>query len=175
MEKSWKYRSVWWLVYTFFFRFIPSPFHRVRIFLLRLFGASIAWNCFVYPSVSIWSPRNLTMKSGSALGPRVNCYNPGAITIGVNSTISQDVHLCSATHDVDRQVIIKTPVMPLIRAPITVKDYCWIAADVFVGPGVTVHDGVVVGARSVVVTSLDSWAVYVGNPAKFTGKNLSKS
>ena len=169
------YRGVWWIVYSLIFRIIPSPLHKLRICILRIFGAHIAWNCSVYPSVTIWSPRNLTMKSGSALGPRVNCYNPGHITIGVNSTISQGSHLCSGTHDVDRRMVIKTPFMPLITKPIIIKDYCWITADVFIGPGVTVHDGVVVGARSVVVTSLDSWAVYVGNPAKYTGKNLYKN
>lgn len=174
MKSSRIYRGIWWVTYSTLFRFIPSPFHKVRIFLLRIFGARIAWNCSVYPSVSIWSPRNLTMKSGSALGPRVNCYNPGAITIGINSTISQGSHLCSGTHDVDRRMVIKAPFMPLITRSIIIKDYCWITADVFIGPGVTVHDGVVVGARSVVVSSLDSWAVYAGNPAKFTGKKLFK-
>lgn len=165
------YRGIWWVVYSFLFRFIPAPFHKLRILILRIFGANIAWSCSVYPSVNIWSPINLTMKSGSALGPRVNCYNPGKISIGLHSTVSQGTHLCSGTHDVERQMVIETPDMPLITKPIIIKDFCWITADVFIGPGVTVNDGVVVGARSVVVCSLDSWAVYAGNPAKFK-KNL---
>ena len=175
MKISRIYRGIWWVVYALIFRNVPTPFHQVRIGILRFFGARIAWNCSVYPSVNIWSPRNLTMKSGAALGPRVICYNPGPITIGVNSTISQGSHLCSGTHNVDRRMVIKTPAMPLITKAITIKNYCWITADVFIGPGVTINDGVVVGARSVVVTSLDSWALYAGNPAKFTGKVLLKN
>ncbi|EKO36170.1 transferase hexapeptide repeat protein [SAR86 cluster bacterium SAR86E] len=160
------YRGIWWITYFFVFRFIPNPFHKIRIFLLRLFGASIAWNCAVYPSVSIWSPRNLTMQSGSALGPRVICYNPGNISIGKNTTVSQGCHLCSGTHDVERASIRTNPFMKLVTKPIIIKDYCWITADVYIGPGVTVNDGVVVGARSVVVKSLSSWSVYAGNPVK---------
>jgi putative colanic acid biosynthesis acetyltransferase WcaF len=42
----------------------------------------------------------------------------------------------------------------------------WLAADVFVGPGVTVGTGAVVGARSNVFTDLPPWKVCVGSPAK---------
>nr|WP_276611693.1 hypothetical protein [Thiorhodococcus mannitoliphagus] len=54
-----------------------------------------------------------------------------------------------------------------MTAPITVGADAWITADVFVGPGVTIGDGVVVTARSSVFDDLPSWTVVRGNPAVF--------
>lgn len=165
MKDNFFYRSVWSLVSSTVFRLVPTPFHKLRILILRMFGASVSWDCFVYPSVSIWSPRNLEMKSGSTLGPRVICYNPGKIMVGINSTVSQGVHLCSGTHDIVRENIKRSPYMPLITAPIEIKNFCWLTADVFVGPGVTINEGVIVSARSVVTKSLNGWSLYAGMPA----------
>jgi putative colanic acid biosynthesis acetyltransferase WcaF len=55
--------------------------------------------------------------------------------------------------------------MPLLRPPIVVEDYAWVAADAFVGPGVTVHEGAILGARGVALRDLEAWHIYSGNPA----------
>jgi putative colanic acid biosynthesis acetyltransferase WcaF len=56
--------------------------------------------------------------------------------------------------------------MPLVTAPIVIGDNAWLAADVFVGPGVTIGELSVVGARSVVVRDLPAHAVCVGQPCR---------
>ncbi len=55
--------------------------------------------------------------------------------------------------------------MRLVTAPITIGAGAWITADVFVGPGVTVGEGAVVGARSSVFKDVPAWTVVAGNPA----------
>jgi putative colanic acid biosynthesis acetyltransferase WcaF len=50
--------------------------------------------------------------------------------------------------------------------PIVIKDQVWLCADVFVGPGVTIGQGAVVGARSSVFTDLPAWKICLGSPAK---------
>jgi putative colanic acid biosynthesis acetyltransferase WcaF len=55
--------------------------------------------------------------------------------------------------------------MPLERPPIEVGDDAWICADAFVGPGVSVGAGAILGARGVAMRSLDPWMIYGGNPA----------
>jgi putative colanic acid biosynthesis acetyltransferase WcaF len=42
----------------------------------------------------------------------------------------------------------------------------WICTDAFVGPGVTVGEGAIVGARAVVVKDVPPRAIMVGNPAR---------
>jgi putative colanic acid biosynthesis acetyltransferase WcaF len=54
----------------------------------------------------------------------------------------------------------------LIARPICVCDDVWIAAEVFVGPGVTIGNGCVLGARACAFGDLDAWMVYRGNPAR---------
>jgi len=66
--------------------------------------------------------------------------------------------------------------MPLMTAPITIGDWVWITADVFVGPGVTIGDGAVVTARSSVFSDIPPWMVAKGNPAApVKARKLNKS
>lgn len=50
---------------------------------------------------------------------------------------------------------------------IKINDYAWVAADAFIGPGVTIGEGAVVGARAVVFKDVAPWTVVGGNPAQF--------
>ena len=154
-------RVGWNWVWTFLYRPSPRPFHGWRRFLLRCFGAKIGRGVHAYPAAKIWAPWNLEMGDYSCLSQNVDCYCVAKIKIGAHATVSQYSFLCAASHDVER------PHMPLIMAPITIADGAWIAADVFIGPGVTVGEGAVVGARSSVFRSVEPWSVVVGNPARF--------
>jgi putative colanic acid biosynthesis acetyltransferase WcaF len=58
----------------------------------------------------------------------------------------------------------------LITAPIIIEAGAWVAADVFIGPGVRIGEGAVVGARSTVFRNVGDWLVVAGNPAKVIGK-----
>ena len=60
--------------------------------------------------------------------------------------------------------------MDLIKAPIAIGNGAWICADAFIGPGVKVGRGAVVGARAVVVKDVGDGAVVAGNPAVQVGK-----
>jgi putative colanic acid biosynthesis acetyltransferase WcaF len=94
------------------------------------------------------------------VGPRVRLYNPAPIALGRGATVSQDCHLCSASHDYTRWS------MPLTARPITLGDNVWLGADVFVGPGVTIGELSVVGARAVVVRDLPPRKICVGHPCR---------
>ncbi|HNY79416.1 MAG TPA: hypothetical protein PLX34_15565 [Sedimentisphaerales bacterium] len=64
--------------------------------------------------------------------------------------------------------------MPQTFAPVEIADQVWIAADAFIGPGVTVGQGAVVGARASVFKDVEPWTVVGGNPAKFIKKRELK-
>jgi putative colanic acid biosynthesis acetyltransferase WcaF len=59
--------------------------------------------------------------------------------------------------------------MPLVAAPIVIEAEAWVAADVFVGPGVRIGEGAIVGARSTVVQDVAPWSVVAGAPALLRG------
>ncbi len=153
-------RIAWNIVYTMFYRFSPTILHGWRRFLLRCFGARIGPGAHPYPTARVWAPWNLTMGKDSCLGHHANCYSVGPVVLGDGSVVSQNAHLCSASHD------YRDPAFPLLVGPIEIGPLAWVAADVFVGPGVTIGEGAVLGARSVVFKDVPAWAVVVGNPAK---------
>jgi putative colanic acid biosynthesis acetyltransferase WcaF len=131
-----------------------------RRFLLNLFGANISSTAGVYSSAKIWSPANLTMHDHSYIGPDVKVYCMAKITFDRYALASQGAHLCAGTHD------IYDADFPLYAKPILLGPRAWVAAEAFVGPGVTVGEGAVLGARGCAFRDLDAWTVYAGNPAR---------
>ena len=156
-------RLLWQTVWHFLFRPSPRVLHGWRRWLLRAFGARIAPGAVIHPSVKIWAPWNLEMGEHSCLGPYVDCYNVALVSLGPFCTVSQYSYLCAATHDYTRAS------MPLVTKPIRLGARSWIAADVFIGPGVTVGEGAVVGARSLVLRDIEPWVVAAGHPARVLG------
>lgn len=149
--------AVSWLLLC---RWTPVPLHAWRAIVLRAFGAKLAAGVAIYPDVRIWHPANLEMGEAATLGPRVNCYAMARIVLGRRAIVSQGAHLCAGSHDID------DPRFPLVARPIVVGERAWVAAEAFVGPGVSIGDGAVLGARGVTMKSLEPWSVYAGNPAR---------
>ena len=152
-------RIIWGMVYILLFRFTPSPFFTFRRYVLLIFGAKVDPTARIYPTVKIWLPKNLHIGSKSTIGPNSIIYNQGKITIKDRVIISQGSHICASTHNYN----IRTH--PLILAPVTIESDVWICADAFIGPGVNVSEGGVVGARAVIKKNTDVWSVYAGTPA----------
>ena len=155
-------RGLWALVQATFFRWSPRPLHGFRARLLRLFGAEIPAPglVVVFPTAKITFPWRLTLAPRSMVGPNVTLYNLGPITLQRGANVSQNCHLCAGTHDFYRWA------MPLVTSPIVIGENAWLGADVFVGPGVTVGELSVVGARSVVVKDLPPRMICAGNPCR---------
>lgn len=151
-------RLLWNVVYQLLFRFSPIPFHAWRRFILKVFGAKIGKGVHVYGGVKIWAPWNIIIGDYSGIGNGVNLYSQGLITIGKNAVISQGSHICTGSHDYNDLGF------KLITKEIIIGNNVWLAAEVFVHPGVEIEDGCIVGARSVVTTNLPSWKICSGFP-----------
>lgn len=152
--------ACWWIL----FRPSPRILFRWRVWLLRMFGASVTPDSRVDPTARIWAPWNLTIGSDSSIGHHADIYNVAPITIGDQATVSQYSYLCAASHD------LSDPTMKLTTAPIRIENSAWVCARAFVGPGVTVGQGAVIGACGVVVKDVDDWTIVAGNPAKVIRK-----
>lgn len=160
---------IWSICWTILARPFPkSTFMFWKRFLLRLFGAKIAKTANIYTSAKVFMPWNLEMKEHACLASGVDCYNAAPIIIGVDATVSQRAYLCTASHN------ISSSRHEQIEKPIIIADRAWIAAEAFVGPGVTIGEGAVVGARAAVFKDVEPWSVVGGNPAKFIKKRIIK-
>lgn len=158
------YRAVFGVVWTLLAAWTPPHLFGWRRVILRAFGAKIAPTARVYSSTRIWFPAHLEMADYSVLGRRVNCYAMDRITLGRHAVVSQDAELCAGTHLVD------DPRNRLVTRPISIGSTAWIAAGAFVGPGVDVGEGAVLGARGVAMSNLKPWTIYAGNPAQILRK-----
>lgn len=154
-------RVVWGLTWLLLARFTPPPLHGWRRLILRLFGAKIGRGARVHASVRIWLPANLELGDNTLIGPGAYLYNQGRITVGARTVISQGAHICASTHD------IHDPNFQLVVRPISIGEQAWVAAEAFVGPGVTIGDRAVIGARAALFQSADADGVYSGNPAQW--------
>ncbi|MFM7260611.1 MAG: putative colanic acid biosynthesis acetyltransferase [bacterium] len=152
-------RLVWGAVQATLFRTTFHNWYGLRRAILRTFGARLDATANVRRTVTIECPWNLSIGAESSVGDRAVLYCLGPVSIGARVTISQGAHLCAGTHDHRRAT------MPLVRSSITIGDEAWIAADAFVGPGVTVGEGAILGARGVAMRDLAPWRIYAGNPA----------
>jgi putative colanic acid biosynthesis acetyltransferase WcaF len=153
-------RLAWHWAWLLLFRPSPRQLGRWRLFLLRLFGAQLSPSASVASSCRIWYPPNLRMDDFSVLGPEVECYCVHPIRVGVDAMVSQNAWLCTASHD------INDPQRRLTGGPIQLERGCWVFARAFVGPGVTVGEGAIVGAMAVVTRDVPALAVVAGNPAR---------
>jgi putative colanic acid biosynthesis acetyltransferase WcaF len=157
------------IVWTIFARPVPRSLgRRWNLFLLRMFGAKVHKTANIYSGTKIYAPWNLEMGAYSTIAAGVDFYNADKIIIGSNVIISQKASLYTASHD------IETADFRWFSKPIIIKDHAWIAADAFIGMGITIGEGAVVGARAAVFKDIEPWTVVGGNPAKFIKKREIK-
>ena len=104
-------------------------------------GSRVAINrgCELYPSMQT-DQGLITLEDNVVLGPGVIIFSSG--------------HDYTALH------------LPDISAPVKVGKYAWIGGKSIILPGVTIGEGAIIGAGSVVTKDIPAYTVAVGNPAK---------
>ena len=154
------YVQLWWMVHSTLFRYSPQFAYGFRRWLLRLFGAEIGQKVLVRASARVTYPWKVRIGDYSWIGDDVVLYSLGRIDIGSHAVVSQRSYLCAGDHDA------AMPDFPIRGLPVIIEDGAWIATDVFVGPGVTVHKDAVVGARSSVFKDIPGGMICHGTPCR---------
>ena len=128
-------------------------------------GSHIAIDMWTYIST------NLIMGSYIHIAPSVTILG-GAnalLKMGNFTNIGSGGRIVCATDDFEQGLI--SPVIPIehrtiINKPIVFEDYATLGVNCTVLPGVTLGEGCIVGANSVVTKNTKPWMVYAGSPAK---------
>jgi putative colanic acid biosynthesis acetyltransferase WcaF len=161
--------QLWWLFDALFVRPTPQGFYFWRRFALRLFGATVGRKVLVRPGVRVTFPWKVVIGDYCWIGDNATLYSVANITIGEHSVISQEAYLCTGTHDhCDMS-------FSLVASPITAEPECWIAARTFVGPGVRIGRGAVVGVGAVVLSDVEPATIVAGVPARKLGIRTLRS
>lgn len=82
------------------------------------------------------------------------------IKIGSHCTLAPEVCILAAQHDYHELSL------PDTAASVIIDDFVWIGARSVILPGVTIGEGAVIGANSVVTHHIPPYTVAVGSPAR---------
>ncbi|MFC5433786.1 putative colanic acid biosynthesis acetyltransferase [Microbacterium suwonense] len=137
--------------------FVPP---RIRIAVLRAFGAKIGKGVNFRAGVRVHWPWKLEIGDDSWIGERVWLLNLESIRIGSDVCVSQAAFLCTGSHD------HRSPSFEFDNAPIRVEDGAWIAARATVLRGVTIGADAIVGATALVTKDVAAGAVALAPAAK---------
>jgi putative colanic acid biosynthesis acetyltransferase WcaF len=121
---------------------------RLRVALLRAFGATIGDGVLIRHRVRVLWPWKLTVGDRSWIGEGAFLLNLEPITIGTDVCVSQEAMLCTGGHD------HRAVEFGYRNAPIHVGDGAWIATRATVLAGVTVGRHAVLGAGAVLARDL---------------------
>ena len=144
-----------------------------RRMLEELFGA-VGENVSVGDGFTCGFGHNIYVGSNVSINLNCTFIDCNRIDIGADTLIAPCVHLTTATHPVELSDRL-TPDWNSASSeyrwrtyalPIHIGRGCWIGANVVVLPGVTIGDGTVIGAGSVVTKDIPANVVAVGNPCR---------
>lgn len=120
--------------------------------------------------------RNVNIQTGAVFAPDLRLGDNSGIgmfshidkcvTIGKDVMMGPDCKIYTSNHGILDNGIPMWRQESSETLPVIIGNDCWIGAQVIILPGVTLKDGCVVGAGSVVTKSFEKNSVIAGNPAK---------
>lgn len=106
---------------------------------------------------------------GDNSGIGVNCVLSGKVIIGDNVMMGPEVYIYTSNHSFRRLDIPMCEQGYSSEKPVILGNDIWIGSRVTILPGVTIGNGAIIGASSVVTKDVEAYQIVAGNPAKVIG------
>lgn len=136
------------------------PSGTLRALGARALGMNVAPSAMLHRWREVREGRNITIGEGSIIGMWATLDGRKGITIGNYVNFSSEVALWTLQHDYN------SPTFAAAGGPIVINDRAWISYRATILPGVTIGEGAVVAANSVVTKDVAPFTVVGGIPAK---------
>jgi putative colanic acid biosynthesis acetyltransferase WcaF len=149
----------WYFISVIIFENGFFPISKLKVYILKLYGAKIGDNCVLKPSLKIKYPWKLQLGNNVWLGEQVWIDNLDFVLIGSNVCVSQGSYLLTGSHN------MYSISFDLITKPILIDEGVWICAKSIILPGIHCKSHSVLAAGSVAKSDLDYNGIYLGNPA----------
>ncbi|MEZ6042912.1 MAG: putative colanic acid biosynthesis acetyltransferase [Planctomycetaceae bacterium] len=133
----------WYFVSVLFVECAWNPLSSVRVWLLRLFGASIGDGVVIRPNVRVKYPWRLTIGNDCWIGRDVWIDNLDDVVLASDVCISQAAYLCTGSHD------HRSATFELQTGPIRVGHGAWICCRAVLLKDVVVMPMEIVSANAV--------------------------
>lgn len=118
-------------------------------------------------NIEVTSPETVHLSDYLYVGPNCKMYGRGNLNISSNVIIGNDVKFLTSNHNYKGDMLPYDSIG--INKDIVIEKNVWIASFAFILPGVTVHEGAVVGGGCLVTKDVPSCAIVGGNPAQIIG------
>jgi putative colanic acid biosynthesis acetyltransferase WcaF len=152
-------RFLWYFINCIFFLNPLNPSSRLKILLLRIFGAKVGKGVVIKPSVNIKYPWRLKIGNHVWIGEKVWIDNLADVEIDDHVCISQGAMILTGSHDYTKVTF------DLKVEKIVIKTGVWIGAKSIINKGVTCETHSILSALSTTTKNLDAYSIYMGNPA----------
>lgn len=113
--------------------------------------------CYVGEQTRIWSAKSITIGDRVLISHQVNIFDNDTHPINRKLRHEQFRHIITSGQP-------KT--ISLNERPVVIHNDVWIGCAAIILPGITIGEGAIVGAGSVVTKSVPPWTIVAGNPAK---------
>lgn len=146
--------------------YIDPPFHVDYGFNIS-FGADSYANYKYVPCLSKDTTREKWIEVNRGVWSSLTILDCGVVTVGERTLFGPGVSIFAATHETDvssRRAGVE------YAHEVTIGNDCWIGGHTVIMPGVTIGNGVTVGASSVVTNNIPSFSVAIGSPARVVKK-----
>ena len=137
----------------------------LKILILRPMGAKFGKGVVIYPGVWIAPGRNLVVEDDVDLAKDVLITTSGGVYIGKRVLIGYRTQILSANHSIP-PIGEPFPVSGDVLAKVVIQNDVWIGANCIITPGVTIGEGAVIAAGSVVTKDVAPNSIVGGVPAK---------
>ncbi len=144
------------------------PHAPIRMAAYRLAGLKIGAKSIIFTRTEFIDVHGASIGERVIIGGQCFIDCRGGLKIGNNVNISGRSILVAGTHDLHSrrfEAAIK---------PIVVHDRVWICTGAIILPGMTLGEGAVVGAGSIVTKDVRPFSIVAGNPAKPIGERNSE-
>lgn len=160
-----KWRQAGFAVFNVVVTHVPS--HRLRLGVLRLWGASVGPGTSIGRGSTVLDIHALRIGSDCSIGFRCMLDARGGLEIGDDVVLASDTHVITGQHDVHADDFAAE------FLPVRIGDHAWVASRATVLPGVEIGRGAVVGACSLVREDVPPREIAAGVPARIRGSRGS--
>lgn len=142
------------------------PSHTIRLLYYRQImkfkigkGSAILMHCFFDAA------KGFQIGENTVINARCRIDTRGSITIGNNVSISSDVVILTADHDIDNNMSGR-------KKTVNIDDHVWVGTRAMILPGIHIYKGAVVAAGAIVTKDIAEKDVVMGVPARVVRKRL---
>jgi putative colanic acid biosynthesis acetyltransferase WcaF len=133
----------------------------LRNAIYRSAGLTLPRTSSIHWRAEFYSPEQIVVGERTTIGDSAFLDGRSGLSIGCSVNLGSHVTIWTRQHDID------DPYFAEVGAPVSIGDYVYVGSGSTILPGVTVGEGAVVAACSVVTRDVDPFTLVGGVPARY--------